>query len=602
MLKGQLDKAIKDYQQVVVLDPKEVRHRQRLAELLVRDNRRSEAIVQYEDIGKHYADNSYFLKAIAVYKQIQRLIPEDTAISLTLASLNQRQGLTGNALAEYGQVVAQFEKEGNLKETVKVLEQMLAIDGVPAATRLKYAELLFATGEVDQSHEVFSAYLTSLRDAGDGATVQRLAGRMRELFPDRPEAGPSGAPPPTAEMPGRALAAAEVAPEPVAAKPPAMPIEPPSAFGPTTTIFAPAADFDAQASSFDFATPFEIPSEFETPVTSEVPGNAPAVQKSQAPEPGLPWEEEIELDLDLDLDDDPAVTVPSVPDMDLSLDFSLSLDFDETEHFAPVSPKSMQPPAGESDLSPFAELPEVMGTSPDTGGGAAGSTLEEGGSLELDWPEEIDISLDDEPDLDAAALAKGAEAAQAMKAAKASQVAQVAAAAQAAEAAEQAQSQARQLRGWQEIFPESEPATDVAMDLDELESHYDLGIAYKEMGLYGDAIKEFTVAAGNPRRRLDCLTLQAICYREWGEPGNAEELLQRGLSLEVLSAEERMSLSYELAFLFETTGGLDEAISLYREVHGINPSFHDVANRLSTLVGEEPLDIIDLELEEEEDF
>jgi len=36
VLKGQIDKAIKDYQQVVVLDPKEIRHRQRLAELLVR--------------------------------------------------------------------------------------------------------------------------------------------------------------------------------------------------------------------------------------------------------------------------------------------------------------------------------------------------------------------------------------------------------------------------------------------------------------------------------------------------------------------------------------------------------------------------------------
>ena len=139
------------------------------------------------------------------------------------------------------------------------------------------------------------------------------------------------------------------------------------------------------------------------------------------------------------------------------------------------------------------------------------------------------------------------------------------------------------------------------MDPDELESHYDLGIAYKEMGLYGDAIKEFAVAAGNHRRRLDCLTLQAICFREKGEVKNAENLLQRGLSLEVLSEAERMSLRYELAFLLEAAGALDEAIGLYREVHSVNPAFHDVARRLSTLAGEEPLDIIELELEEEED-
>jgi len=164
------------------------------------------------------------------------------------------------------------------------------------------------------------------------------------------------------------------------------------------------------------------------------------------------------------------------------------------------------------------------------------------------------------------------------------------------------QSQVRHSRGWQEIFPESENSAAAAMDLDELESHYDLGIAYKEMGLYGDAIKEFTVAAGNDRRRLDCLTLQAICFRDKGEPEKAKDLLQRGLSLELLTVAERTSLSYELAVLLETTGDLDGAITLYHEVHQANPSFHDVEYKLSSLVGEEPLDIIELEWEDEEEY
>ena len=119
------------------------------------------------------------------------------------------------------------------------------------------------------------------------------------------------------------------------------------------------------------------------------------------------------------------------------------------------------------------------------------------------------------------------------------------------------------------------------------------------MGLYNAAIKEFTVAAANPQRRLDCLTLQAICYREKGESAQAEELLKRGRNLKVLSVEERISLSYELAVLFEANGAVDEAISLYREVSETNPDFHGVAQKLSTLTGDEPLDVIELELEEE---
>ena len=139
---------------------------------------------------------------------------------------------------------------------------------------------------------------------------------------------------------------------------------------------------------------------------------------------------------------------------------------------------------------------------------------------------------------------------------------------------------------------------DSALDQEELESHYDLGIGYKEMGMYNGAIKEFDIAAGNPQRRVDCLTLQAICYREKGDPAKAEDLLRRGLALDALTDDERICLSYELAFLFESTGGVDEAIGLYREVSRANPGFHDVSRRLSTLAGEEPLDIIDLELEE----
>jgi tetratricopeptide (TPR) repeat protein len=152
---------------------------------------------------------------------------------------------------------------------------------------------------------------------------------------------------------------------------------------------------------------------------------------------------------------------------------------------------------------------------------------------------------------------------------------------------------AQPLRGWEEIFPQAAPGD--AIDLGELESHYDLGVGYKEMGMYGKAIQEFELAAGNPQRRLDCLTLQAVCFREKGEPEKAQDLLQRGRELDVLSSEERVTICYELGYHYESQGASQEAIELYREVHLSDPTFHDVAERLSALTGEESLDFIDLE-------
>src|SRR6185369_17561397 len=83
----------------------------------------------------------------------------------------------------YGQVVAQMEKEGLLTDAIKVLEKMLAVDAEHAATRLKYAELLFASGSHDASRQAFKSLLASLRASGDAAALKKLSDRMSELFP-----------------------------------------------------------------------------------------------------------------------------------------------------------------------------------------------------------------------------------------------------------------------------------------------------------------------------------------------------------------------------------------------------------------------------------
>ena len=570
VLKGQFDRAIKFYQQIVDLEPKEVRYRQKLAELLVRDNRKEEAISHYEDIGRHFAENSYFLKAIAVYKQILRLSPGNTDYALTLASLNHKQGLTGSAMAEYGQVVAQLEKTGSLIEAVKVLEQMIDVDGTHAATRLKYAELLFATGAREAAAQAFSILLGKLRTAGEGAAAHKVAGRLAQLFPDYREELQDTVEAVAGQHAGRQAEQSQPVAEGMDNEI-LLDFSAPDAFGEApSAATSPLADqrdlsdhsdhsdhsaAEPAAAPWDMSADTEWPSAFDPCCTGEPP---PA---TVLPEPEgadiSPWEEEIEIDLD---DDHLAVAVAeAAPDVELSLDFSLDLDFDELDSAPPVAfsenPASAeQPPEG----VPSAELRAEFSAEPAL----------------ADEPQEFEpLGWQDEE----------------------TQVAEAGAATAAGPAPA-----TRQPRGWEEIYPDLGELALEVLDAEDLESHYDLGIGYKGMGLYGDAIKEFSVAAGNPRRRLDCLALQAACYREKGEPSVARELLQRGRDLEVLSVEERMFLSYELGFLLETTGALEEAILLYREVKGIDPTFHDASLRLAKLAGDEPLEIIDLEIVEGE--
>jgi tetratricopeptide (TPR) repeat protein len=136
-------------------------------------------------------------------------------------------------------------------------------------------------------------------------------------------------------------------------------------------------------------------------------------------------------------------------------------------------------------------------------------------------------------------------------------------------------------------------------DAGDMETHYDLGIAYKEMGLYDDAIKEFETASRNPRRKVDCLTLQAVCFREKGDLDRAEQLLQGGIGQKGLADVELLGLKYELALLYETSGRLDDALRIYGEVKAVNPDFHEVGNKIAELQGGgEPQEVLELDFED----
>jgi tetratricopeptide (TPR) repeat protein len=296
------------------------------------------------------------------------------------------------------------------------------------------------------------------------------------------------------------------------------------------------------------------------------------------------------------------VVQPEAPEgIDLQLDFSLELDFDEVVQSLEEEPLEQEAPAVELDADAVPEFILPLGLGADL----PWEELPE--SAELPEPEELPESAELPEPEELQELAELPEPEELPELADFSEQEELSPAAEPELAElqdwdapqEQDEEPASQLlRGWEEIYPENGEVAEAELDIQELESHYDLGIGYKEMGMYGGAIKEFDIAARNPQRRLDCLTLQAICYREKGEPDRAEDLLRRGLALEVISQPERVCISYELAVLLEHSGATDEAIELYREVIGADPGYHDASRRLSSLSGEDPLDIIELELEE----
>lgn len=117
------------------------------------------------------------------------------------------------------------------------------------------------------------------------------------------------------------------------------------------------------------------------------------------------------------------------------------------------------------------------------------------------------------------------------------------------------------------------------------ETHYDLGVAYKEMGLIAEAIEEFQSAARGPTRFVDACAMIAACYKDQSLNKSAIALLERVLADARCAGPGVPYVKYDLAVLYEEEGFADKAVRLYEEI----PSIRDVEVRLRRLQGgEEP--------------
>jgi tetratricopeptide (TPR) repeat protein len=139
---------------------------------------------------------------------------------------------------------------------------------------------------------------------------------------------------------------------------------------------------------------------------------------------------------------------------------------------------------------------------------------------------------------------------------------------------------AREGEGLTEIFQEFQRSVKEQLGEEDYETHYNLGIAYKEMGLLEEALGEFSLAERSPVRRMDAVSMIALCLREMGRFDEAVRKLRQGISLSVEGSEEQKGFLYDLAALHQGAGRSVEALEALRRIHDIDPRYRDVAARL----------------------
>ena len=779
--KGQIPKAIGEYRKLVDAFPKDVRNRQKLAELLGRDNKNEDALAEYEVVAKHYTETGFYLKAIALFKQMQKIDASRVDIYLRLAELNENQGLVGNALTEYRNLISFYEKNQMYREAIEVLDKMLELDPENLNFAAKIAECYKASGQNDEALKRFQSIVEPISEKGEHLKVVKLYERFLDICP---EDGNSRIPlalalintgsadkaieilkgllkkSPEDTVVNRSLAEAYVANqdysnarltlnhllkligddldlresyvricidagEPESARDcleewkdsffhaerisvlQGFYEELKALMGGDTVVTdtlaviyeavgdtsklddletssqtSKASEETADSALTDEAIDDvealdmigeDVPADVEVPelVAGDSDQDQPAEKvaaKSFALEldldldpdgpeldpegvtaedddeslPDVVDDDELEIDVEIDLDDmgdldlDFDEEIPfeeEVAEEELELSLDVDPEFDSVESDAPLEPFD-----NTIDAAPVGSLDDTDEL----------EILEDLDELEvLEDVEELDVLEDVEP------LEEEEPLAAASPAERVDFVSGINIDAELEETEfylqqglyddaervlqtlmeplpelpelQSKMDEINQSRLAAEAEPEATDFVDIMSDLqeddllaatnfldsigdnavadDELlqktvseidssdtESHFNLGIAYKEMGLYDDAIAEFEKAGSASARALDCITLTGQCLVEAGETDAAMDAFKAGLAHEGLSEEGRMSLHFELGMLHQMNGQLLEALEFFQLVAEKDSFFRDVSDLVRNLRRELGLD------------
>jgi len=692
--KGAIDKAIVEYKAAFELDPKDTSIRLRMGDLYIKVGKKDAAIKEYTEAAKAQSQRGFYLKAIAVYKQILKLDPANLDVHSKLAELYTKQRLIADAISEYSFIVTVFERNGKVQETVELLKKMIDIDPENIGVRLKLAEIhhrrsfkadalaeyawifdrLVSQGKQDKAEKIYlglanvypsepevlerlaGLYMASGNEAefykyasrlfdihknsGDTEKAKETCRSILEVRPN--DAGslaylskhepkePAATPPITAPSFDE-----ERAPEPAREPAPILKEESPKC----------ATDISASEETEKAAPEPEVIKEepeegieialegFEEEAQDEAERKpeasvAPSVLKEEAEvRAGSPAKQGEEEEVDFELGSGAVVAEPEEEAEKTVSEPPAVTEAAEAEEEEVVLNEEVHEEAAATDEAATtidtAKAPGILQTAGEEAVVVQAEELEtvsvaeeQPAVIEHEVPakearpeEPLEPAAEEEVQDDISkAITELMEKIEPHGAGTEAEIIEEAPE-EIAEAAEEIAEEGGEKEEYVDLsaelgleetvenmaeswgkeessdtFDEFKSGIGKQLNKEDSETHYNLGIAYMEMELYGEAIKEFKIALKDANLEFDCYTRLGLCYMAMSYADDAILSYLKGLRVKGKSDEERMGMMYELALAYESTGKKDLAQQLFKSIYDISPDYREVSKKLKAAV------------------
>lgn len=160
--KGQLDKAIAEWQKLLDKSNDGNIHNT-IGDLYLKKGSEQQAIECFTTSAEIFKKDGFYPKAIAVYKKVLNLMPNNVDAIISLAKLNAERGLIGNAVENYFRAAEIFNRDGLAEKATLVIEKILQLSPADIGTRMKIADMYIRIGHRERAANEYasvgSAYL-----------------------------------------------------------------------------------------------------------------------------------------------------------------------------------------------------------------------------------------------------------------------------------------------------------------------------------------------------------------------------------------------------------------------------------------------------------
>lgn len=153
---GKIRAAIAEYRAVVDNDPRDIATLNMLGDLYAKNSEKKDAVKCYLQVAEHYNKQGFAQKAIAIYNKISRIQPESIEVSAKLAELHKGKGSLSEARSHYMTLAEHYQKSGKRLEALAMYKQIALLDPNNTEVCINLADSYIREGQRDDAVEAFA--------------------------------------------------------------------------------------------------------------------------------------------------------------------------------------------------------------------------------------------------------------------------------------------------------------------------------------------------------------------------------------------------------------------------------------------------------------